>query len=117
MPDPMPACTLSLEIERKGDVALVRCRGKLVAGYGGNFYTRICKLIPEHKRIILDLADLTHMDSMGLGALVRLMVSAKSKGCSLELLHMGKRVRELLGLTHLLECFHIIGEKGVTLGF
>jgi len=66
---------------------------------------------------VLDLADLTHMDSMGLGALVRLMVSAKSKGCSLELLHLGKRVRELLGLTHVLGCFTIIGEKGVTLGF
>jgi anti-sigma B factor antagonist len=117
MPDETAACTLSLEIERKGDVALVRCHGKLVAGYGGNFYTRICQLIPEHKRIVLDLADLTHMDSMGLGALVRLMVSAKSKGCSLELLHLGKRVRELLGLTHLLDCFNVIGEKGITLGF
>jgi anti-anti-sigma factor len=117
MSDQTAACTLSLEIERKGDVALVRCHGKLIAGYGGNFYTRICQLIPNHKRIVLDLADLTHMDSMGLGALVRLMVSAKSKGCSLELLHLGKRVRELLGLTHVLGCFTIIGEKGVTLGF
>ncbi len=117
MTDQTAACILSLEIERKGDVAVVRCHGKLVAGYSGNFYARISQLIPEHKRLVLDLADLTHMDSMGLGALVRLMVTAKSKGCSLELLHLGKRVRELLGLTHLLECFHIIGEKGVTLGF
>jgi anti-sigma B factor antagonist len=54
---------------------------------------------------------------MGLGSLVRLMVSAKSKGCSLELVHLGKRIRELLGLTRLLDCFTVIGEKGVTLGF
>jgi len=42
MSDQTAACTLSLEIEHKGDVALVRCHGKLIAGYGGNFYTRIC---------------------------------------------------------------------------
>jgi anti-anti-sigma factor len=117
MPDQKAECTLSLEIERKGDMALVRCRGKLVAGYSGNFYQRVSQLIPEHKRLVLDLADLTHIDSMGIGALVRLVVSAKSKGCRLELLHLGKRIRELLGITHLLDCFHIIGEKGVTLGF
>ena len=38
-------------------------------------------------------------------------------GCSLELIHLGKRIRELLGMTHLLKCFTIIGEQGVTLGF
>ena len=117
MPDQTDAPTLSLEIERKGDVALVRCHGKLVAGYGSNFYTSVSRLLPDHKRIVLDLADLSQVDSMGLGSLVRLMVSARSRGCSLELLHLGKRVRELLSLTHLLDCFHVIGEKGVTLGF
>jgi anti-sigma B factor antagonist len=117
MSDPAAPCTLSLEIERKEGVVVVKCRGRLVAEVSGNFYTRIRQLMPEYKRVILDLQDLTHMDSMGLGSLVRLVVSAKSNGCSLELLHLGKRVRQLLGITHLLGCFTVIGEKGVTLGF
>jgi anti-sigma B factor antagonist len=70
MSDPAVVCTLSLEIERKGDVALVR-----------------------------------------------LVVSAKSNGCSLELVNLGKRVRQLLGITNLLGIFTIIGESGITLGF
>jgi anti-sigma B factor antagonist len=117
MSDPAVACTLSLEIERKGDLALVRCHGKLIAEVSGNFYTRIRQLMPEHKRIVLDLTDLIHMDSMGLGTLVRLVVSAKSNGCSLELVNLGKRVRQLLGITNLLGIFTIIGESGITLGF
>ena len=117
MAEVTPDCILSLEVERKGELALVKCHGKLISEVSGNFYTRIRKLFPEHKRIVLDLSDLIHMDSMGLGTLVRLVVSAKSNGCSLELYNLGKKVRDLLGLTHLLGCFTVIGEKGVTLGF
>ena len=117
MTETAPVCTLNISIEEKGEVALVHLHGRLISSVSGNFYSRICLLIPTHRRIILNLADLSHMDSMGLGSLVRLMVSAKTKGCSLELVHLGKRIRELLGLTHLLDCFTVIGEKGVTLGF
>ena len=66
---------------------------------------------------MLALTDLIHMDSMGLGTLVRLVLSAKSNGCRLELVNQGKRVRQLLGITHLLGIFTIIGEWGITLEF
>ncbi len=69
------------------------------------------------RQVGLDLTDLIHMDSMGLGTLVRLVVSAKSNGCRLELVNQGKRVRQLLGITHLLGIFTIIGECGITLEF
>ena len=117
MSEPAADCILSLEIEHKDELALVRCHGRLIAEVSGNFYTRIRKLMPDHKRIVLDLTDLEHMDSMGLGSLVRLVVSAKSNGCSLELVNLGKRIRQLLGVTHLLGVFTILGESGVTLGF
>ena len=117
MSEAASVCTISVDVEDKGEVAIVLLHARLVSNVSGNFYSRVCGLLPTHKRVILNLADLSHMDSMGLGSLVRLMVSAKSKGCSLELIHLGKRIRELLGLTHLLDCFTVIGEKGVTLGF
>lgn len=117
MTEPAPVCPLNITIEEKGEVAIVHLHGRLVSNVSGSFYTRISQLIPTHRRIILNLADLSHIDSMGLGSLVRLMVSAKMKGCSLELVHLGKRIRELLGLTHLLDCFTVIGEKGVALGY
>ena len=110
-------CILTLEIERKEGLALVKCHGRLISEVSGNFYTRIKSLMPEYKRIVLDLTDLVHMDSMGLGTLVRLVVTSKSNGCSLELVNLGKRIKDLLGMTHLLGVFTILGESGVTLGF
>jgi anti-sigma B factor antagonist len=109
MPD---AAGLTLDIERTGSTVIVRCHGKLLAG-DEVLYTRVRQLLPDSKRIVLDLTDLTRMDSMGLGTLVRLYVSARSAGCTLELMNLGKQVRLLLGTAHLLTAFSIVGEHGI----
>jgi anti-anti-sigma factor len=109
---PGPALTLDVEI-CAGNVALVRCHGRLVAGVDKILYDRVTELIPSHQRIVLDLSDLKHTDSMGLGTLVRLYVSARAAGSSLELMHLSQQVRHLLGLTNMLSVFTIIGENGI----
>jgi anti-sigma B factor antagonist len=73
-------------------------------------------MIPSCKQILLDLTDLTHMDSTGLGTLVRLYVSAKSAGCSLQLFNIGRPIRQLLGVTHLLSVFEVIGNNNIRCG-
>ena len=94
MPEPGVANLLTLEVETAGDVAVVKCHGKLVAGVTDVLYNQVSHLFPTAKRIVLDLSDLTYMDSMGLGTLVRLYASTKSRGIKLELVHLGKRVRD-----------------------
>jgi anti-sigma B factor antagonist len=114
MSETAAAPVLTLDVERcAGNVFVVRCHGRLVAGVSDLLYKRVSELIPQTKRIVLDLSDLQHTDSMGLGTLVRLMVSAKSAGCSLELMHLSKQIRNLLGLTNLVSIFTIIGENGI----
>jgi anti-sigma B factor antagonist len=108
----LPAVTL--DVERKGTTIIVHCKGRLVAGVCDNFYHRVHELIPEGPRIILDLTDLKHLDSMGLGTLVRLYVSAKNAGSRLELVNLGKQIRELLGITNLLSVFGNMCEHGIT---
>jgi anti-anti-sigma factor len=115
MPDKAP-CPLTLEITRKGNAVVVKCNGRLVAGVNDILYTQVSQLIPETKRIILDLTYLERVDSMGLGTLVRLYVSCRSAGCSFELINLGKQVRQLLGTTNLLSVFAIIGEHGIKMG-
>jgi anti-sigma B factor antagonist len=96
-----------------GGLAVVRCHGKLVAGVTDVLYAEVSQLIPGTKRIVLDLTDLTHMDSMGLGTVVRLYVSARSAGCDLKLINLGKRIRQLLGISNLLSVFANIEEYDV----
>lgn len=90
----------------------MRCGGRLVAGTTEFLLTEVKQLIPASNQIVLDLTDLEYMDSMGIGTVIRLYVSAKSAHCDLKLINLGKRVREILGVTHLLSVFAIVGEDG-----
>jgi anti-sigma B factor antagonist len=109
--------SLTFNVERKGETAIVSCRGRLVAGLCGNFYAKIKPLFADSKRVVLDLTDLDSVDSMGLGTLVRLYASAKSAGSCVELINLNKKVRDLLGITNLLSLFGDMCEKGVAIKF
>jgi anti-sigma B factor antagonist len=113
MPEEDAAKNLTLNVDRSGDYAVVRCRGRLVAGVNSSLHTEVSQLIPQVKRVVLDLTELTHMDSMGLATIVRLYVSAKSRGCELQLVNLGPRIQKLLGVTHLLPILSKIGGTGV----
>ncbi len=108
------SAVLSTEVKMcADDVVVVVCHGRLVAGGEDGFYATVRALMPANKRIVLDLADLQHTDSRGLGTLVRLYVAGKSVGSSVELTHLSKQIRHLLGITHLFDVFTVIGESGV----
>lgn len=107
----------SLSIEQKGMNATVRCKGRLLSGVCHQLYQPVRELVPAAKHIVLDLSELTHMDSMGLGTVVRLYVSAKAAGTTLELCHLSPHVRQILGVTHLLNVLTDMCEQGVNLRF
>jgi anti-sigma B factor antagonist len=88
----------------------------LVAGVNDVLYVKASQLFPDTKRVVLDLTYLTHTDSMGLGTLVRLYVSSRSAGCDLELINLGKQIKQLLITTNLVSVFTIIGERGIRMG-
>jgi anti-sigma B factor antagonist len=67
--------------------------------------TEVRGVIPEAKRIVLDLAGVTNMDSSGLGALVSLYVSAKGQNCEFKVIHLNQRLQELFRLTKLASVF------------
>ena len=118
MPDQPAASLLTLDVERcNPEVVVILCHGKLISTTGNILYSQVCKLLPGTKKLTLDLCDVNYMDSMGLGTLVRIYVSTKSAGCQLILKNLGKRVRELLGVSHLLGVFTVIGENGIKIGF
>ncbi len=109
----MPDASFSFTIEPSAEATYVRCRGKLVAGVTDQLYKPVRELIPNTKHIVIDMTDLATIDSMGLGTLVRLYVTATALGSDLHLMNVGKRVRELLGVTNLISILGIIGENGI----
>jgi anti-anti-sigma factor len=93
--------------DQSGDqVTTIKCHGELVSNTAGKIKELVSPLIPLGGRIVIDLGDVKHLDSAGLGALVGIKVSAIKQGqCVLELANMTPGVQELLRLTHLAEMF------------
>ncbi|HVP53659.1 MAG TPA: STAS domain-containing protein [Candidatus Eisenbacteria bacterium] len=116
MPGQSTARKLTLTVDVSGKVPVVQCRGRLVAGETDRFYDDLKQLMCMYKEIVVNFAEVTHLDSMGLGTLARLYVHAKSAGAVLELTHVGKSVRQLLGITHMLSVFQMVGENNIRMG-
>jgi anti-sigma B factor antagonist len=112
-PGPPPEILIVTEIDPATGVLRVGCRGRLVAGHTNEFYESVRALIPGSKRIVLDFNELTHMDSSGLGSVLRLYVSAKSAGCELQLDNLGKGIRKIFSVTNVLSLFTIVGENDI----
>jgi anti-anti-sigma factor len=108
-----PDRSLHCEVEKSDNkdeagnrVTTVHCHGRLVSDTAGEMKETVKPLIPLGGRIIIDLGDVSHLDSSGLGALVGLKASAINQGyCILEFANMTPRILELLRITNLLQLF------------
>jgi anti-anti-sigma factor len=112
-PSPADAAVpaLSLRTYVEGDATIVQCTGKLTAGLTGILRDEVKRLIPHSKKIILDLTNLTQMDSMGLGTIMALYVSAKTSGTALILINLSPRVRDLFRITNVWSILEVYGEN------
>jgi len=71
----------------------------------------IKKAFPENNRIVLNLGETTYIDSGGLGTLVGLLTSAQSAGGTIKLVHLTRRVVDLLQVTKLLTVFEVYNSE------
>jgi anti-sigma B factor antagonist len=87
---------------RLGDVIIVDCRGRIVFGEESAALRLLVKdLLDQSAKIVLDLGDVSYLDSSGLTVIVSLYASAGKAGGALKLARLRGAVRELLGLSRL----------------
>ena len=90
-------------------VTVLDLSGRITLGEGSvQLRDAIRDLIAKgQKRILLDLGDVNYIDSSGLGELVSAFTTAKNQGADLKLLHLTKKVHDLLQLTKLYTVFDV----------
>jgi len=96
-----PAQELKLETEKKPDAVVVRCTGRIVSGTSSLLQNTVRPLVAENKRVVLDLTNVSYLDSSGLGSIVGLWVNAKKNHCDLKLIRLSDRIKELLRISNL----------------
>lgn len=93
-----------------GEAALVaECHGKLTFGNTGALKEAVRERFATYKRVVIDLKDVPQMDSSGLGAIVGLYVSARTRGCRVELVNASQQIRDLFSMTNILSLFEPAG--------
>lgn len=107
---PMPSRRFRTSIRAVDGDTIVFCSGRLTSDSAADFRDEVRKVIPTAKVLVLDFTGVEHMDSSGIGAVVRLYVSAKQANCELRLVNFNQRIRDLLGLTGLLKIFGDCGK-------
>jgi anti-sigma B factor antagonist len=89
------------------DVAVLDIEGRIVLGEESNAFREKVKslLAAGKKKIILNLAQVSYIDSAGLGTLVATFHSARSQGAILKLTNLGAKFKEVLQVTKLMTVF------------
>ena len=97
-----------VEKEIKG-VTVLEVKGRVTLGEESNHLrTRLKELLSQGKtRLVLDLAEVSYIDSAGLGTLVAGFTSAQNQGASLKLANLTKRFNEQLHITKLVTVFDV----------
>jgi anti-sigma B factor antagonist len=97
---------LLLESRPVGDVLIVQCQGRIVAGPEVlKLHAFVGDSIARYGDVVMVLEGVEFIDSSGLGALVRLLQTARSKTRDLKLARVPPNIRKTLEMTHLLSQF------------
>jgi anti-sigma B factor antagonist len=96
-----------------GVITVVDISGRITLGEGSALLRKtIRELIDDNRtKIILNLADVNYIDSSGIGELVSAYTAVKKSGGEMKLLHLTKKVHDLLQLTKLFTVFDVYSDE------
>ena len=97
---------LSLDTRRVGQVTVVRCSGRIVAGpETESLRAHVSGMLLERKHFVLHLGEVVFIDSSGIGAMVRLLTSSRQSRGDLKLCNVPQPIDKVLRLTNLNRLF------------
>jgi anti-sigma B factor antagonist len=105
--------SLSIKTRQVGDVTVVSCSGQITLGEAtSNFRNTLRELLKGgQKKIVLDLGDVTYLDSSGIGEMVGSFTSASSAGAGMKLARLPRKVYDLLQITKLITVFEVFDDE------
>jgi len=99
-------------------VTIVDLSGRITLGEGSVVLRDTIKdlLGKGAKHILLNLGDVSYIDSSGIGELVSAFTSVRNQGGELKLLHLTKKVHDLLQITKLYTVFDVKDDEAAAIG-
>jgi anti-sigma B factor antagonist len=104
---------LNITERRANSILILDLKGNIKLGKGNIQLHDTIRLLVERgeKNVLLNLGGVSHIDSSGLGELIAGYITLKKSGGVMKLLHLTKRVRELMVITKLLTIFYVYNSE------
>jgi len=101
--------SVKLSTRQVGDVSVVDVAGRITLGEGSSALRETLRdmVSKGQKKILLNLGDVSYIDSSGIGELVSGFTTVTNSGGQLKLLNLNKRVKDLLQITKLYTVFDV----------
>ena len=101
--------TMKSNTRQVDGVSIVDLSGRITLGEGSTMLRDIVRdmIAKGNKKILLNLGDVTYIDSSGIGELVSAFTTVRNGGGELKLLNLTKKVHDLLQITKLYTVFDI----------
>jgi anti-sigma B factor antagonist len=109
--------SVKMNTRQIGDVTVIDAAGRITLGEGSTAFREAIKdlVAKGQKKILLNLGDISYIDSSGIGELVSGFTSVSNGGGQLKLLNLTKRVQDLLQITKLYTVFEVFDDEAVAL--
>jgi anti-sigma B factor antagonist len=101
--------SVQLTTRQVGDVTVIDAAGRITLGDGSSAFRDLIKDMvgKGNKKILLNLGEVSYIDSSGIGELVSAYTTVSNSGGELKLLNLNKRVKDLLQITKLYTVFQV----------
>jgi len=96
-----------------GDVTVIDAVGRITLGDGASIFRDTIRDLSStgHKKMLLNLAEVSYIDSSGIGEMVSGFTTVSNQGGQVKLLNLTKRVKDLLQITKLYTVFEVFEDE------
>ncbi len=105
--------SVKLTTRQVGDVTVVDAVGRITLGEGASTFRDTVRDLASngHKKMLLNLAEVSYIDSSGIGEMVSGFTTVTNQGGQVKLLNLTKRVKDLLQITKLYTVFEVFDDE------
>ncbi|MBX9602530.1 MAG: STAS domain-containing protein [Bryobacteraceae bacterium] len=105
--------SVKLTTRQVGDVTVIDAVGRITLGEGASTFRDTIRDMASggHKKVLLNLGEVSYIDSSGIGELVSGFTTVTNHGGILKLLGLSKRVKDLLQITKLYTVFEVFDDE------
>ncbi len=107
--------SVKLSSRQVGDVTVIDAAGRITLGEGSSSFRDTVRdhIAKGNKKLLINLAEVSYIDSSGIGELVTAFTTVTNNGGHLKLLNLTHRVQDLLQITKLYTVFEVFSDEAV----